>query len=242
MVNWFIVCCSLIEEFKSLGVKCKMTKPNSKNAKSAYLRVIVLLILAVIVCVAAMYLVQKNLQRPSLQNIDPNSVIQSPRKETWAQRIELEGVENFHKVSDELYRGAQPSDEGMRELEKLGTKTIVNLRSFHSDRGEIKGTDLTYEHIYMKAWHAEDKEVVRFLKIVSDKEHTPVFVHCMHGADRTGTMCAIYRIAIQGWSKAEAVEEMTKGGFGFHSVWENLPEYLEELDIEEMKRQAGLEN
>ena len=170
------------------------------------------------------------------------SSVGTVRTRSWARLMKLAGVENFHKVSDELYRGAQPSDKGMRELEKLGTKTIVNLRSFHSDRGEIKGTDLAYEHIYMKAWHAEDKEVVRFLKIVSDKEHTPVFVHCMHGADRTGTMCAIYRIAIQGWSKAEAIEEMTKGGFGFHSVWENLPEYLEELDIEEMKRQAGLEN
>jgi hypothetical protein len=53
-------------------------------------------------------------------------------------------------------------------------------------------------------------------------------------------MCAIYRIAVQGWSNDEAIEEMTKGGFGFYSGWKNLINYIRELDIEEIKRSAGL--
>jgi protein tyrosine phosphatase (PTP) superfamily phosphohydrolase (DUF442 family) len=158
----------------------------------------------------------------------------------WARRLELPGVENFHKFSEGLYRGAQPSAEGMRQLKGLGIKTVVSLRSFHSDRDEIGNIDLGYEHIYMKAWHAEDKEVVRFLKIVTDPNRMPVFVHCQRGADRTGTMCAIYRIAVEGWSKDKAIEEMTKGGFGFYSGFENLVEYIDELDIEEMKLRASL--
>ena len=32
----------------------------------------------------------------------------------------LPGVPNFHKVSEDLYRGAQPTQEGFRELVKLG--------------------------------------------------------------------------------------------------------------------------
>ncbi|NIP24319.1 MAG: hypothetical protein GWN67_08445 [Phycisphaerae bacterium] len=158
----------------------------------------------------------------------------------WAQRLELPGVENFHKVSKQLYRGAQPTREGMQQLKELGVKTIVNLRSFHSDRDEIGDTGLSYEHIFMKTWHAEDKEVERFLKIVTDEKRTPAFVHCQRGADRTGTMCAIYRVAVQGWSKNEAIEEMTKGGFGFYSGWKNLINYIRELDIEEIKNRAGL--
>ena len=51
-------------------------------------------------------------------------------------------------------------------------------------------------------------------------------------------MCAIYRIVIQGWTKDEAIAEMTQGGFGFHSVWENLVDYLQQLDVEKLKRQA----
>jgi protein tyrosine/serine phosphatase len=162
------------------------------------------------------------------------------QKENWAEPLELPGVENFHEVSEQLYRGAQPSAEGMEQLEKLGIKTVVNLRSFHSDRDEIGDANLGYEHMTMKPWHAEDKEVVRFLQIVSDANRVPVFVHCQRGADRTGTMCAIYRVAVQGWSKTEAIEEMTKGGFGFYEGWENIIEYIVELDVEAMKSRAGL--
>jgi protein tyrosine phosphatase (PTP) superfamily phosphohydrolase (DUF442 family) len=158
----------------------------------------------------------------------------------WAAEINLPGVPNLHKVSVDLYRGAQPSKEGFKELEKLGIKTVINLRAFHSDRDKIKGTKLNYEHINMTAWHPENEDVMRFLRIVTDANLTPIFVHCQHGADRTGTMCAIYRVAMQGWSKDEAIEEMTKGGFGFHSVFKNLPDYINRLDIDKIKQQAGI--
>jgi protein tyrosine phosphatase (PTP) superfamily phosphohydrolase (DUF442 family) len=158
----------------------------------------------------------------------------------WAERIELPGLPNFHKVSKELYRGAQPTAEGIKQLEKLGVKTIVNLRSLHSDRDEMKGTGLSYEHIGMTTWNVEDKDVLRFLRIITDSSRTPVFVHCQHGADRTGTMCAIYRIVVQGWSKDEAIEEMTKGGFCFHHFWRNLPDYVRNLNVQEIKHIAGL--
>ena len=62
----------------------------------------------------------------------------------------------------------------------------------------------------------------------------------MHGADRTGMMSAVYRVAIQGWTKEEGLKEMKEGGFGFHRTWDNLLEWFEKLDIDEMKRRAGL--
>jgi len=139
-----------------------------------------------------------------------SSIPSHPKKE--AQPIALEGVSNLYRVSDELYRSDQPDSLGMRNLKKLGVRTIINLRSFHSDRDEIGETGLAYEHIYMKTWHPEDKEAVRFLQIVTDPRRTPVLVHCQYGADRTGAMIAIYRIAVQGWSKEEAIREMTEGG------------------------------
>jgi protein tyrosine phosphatase (PTP) superfamily phosphohydrolase (DUF442 family) len=157
----------------------------------------------------------------------------------WAERLELPGVPNLHKVSEDLYRGAQPTAEGMRQLEKLGIKTVINLRSVHSDRDELAGANLSYEHIDMKTWHPADDQVIHFLQIVTDKNRTPVFVHCMRGADRTGTMCAIYRIAVQGWSRPEAIEEMTKGGFGFYEGWQNLVDYILNLDIDQIKVRAG---
>jgi protein tyrosine phosphatase (PTP) superfamily phosphohydrolase (DUF442 family) len=102
----------------------------------------------------------------------------------WAQPIELPGVPNLHKVSDELYRGAQPTAEGMKQLEKLGIKTVVNLRFLLSDRDELEGTALACEHIHMTTFYARNEDAVRFLKIVADRSRTPVFVHCQHGADQ----------------------------------------------------------
>jgi protein tyrosine phosphatase (PTP) superfamily phosphohydrolase (DUF442 family) len=159
----------------------------------------------------------------------------------WAEPMELPGVPNLHRVSDDLYRGAQPTAQGMAELHKMGIKTIVNLRSFHSDRDEIGDLPLGYEHMTMKTWHAEDKEVVRFLRIVGDEGRQPVFVHCQRGADRTGTMCAIYRVFVQGWSKDDAIAEMTEGGFGFYEGWQNLIDYIRELDVERIRERAGAE-
>lgn len=162
------------------------------------------------------------------------------RPACWAQSIALTGVPNFHQVSTNLYRSAQPTAEGMQNLKQKGIETIVNLRSFHSDRDEIGDTGLGYEHIYMKAWHPERKEIVRFLQVATNPKRTPVLVHCQHGADRTGTMCAVYRIAVQGWSKEDAIREMTTGGFGFHEVFDNLPKWIQELDVESLRNDAGI--
>jgi len=162
------------------------------------------------------------------------------RPAQWAERIQLKGVPNLHRVSDTLYRSAQPSAEGMKNLKAMGIETIVNLRSFHSDRDKIKGTGLAYEHIHMKAWHPEEEDAVRFLQIVTNLRRTPALVHCQHGADRTGAMCAIYRVAVQGWSKEEALKEMTEGGFEFHGIWQDLVHWMGALDMEGMKKRAGI--
>lgn len=164
------------------------------------------------------------------------------RSPIWAQHSSLIGVPNFHKINDFLYRSAQPTAIGMANLEAMGIKTVVSLRSFHSDRDELKGTGLAYEHLYVKAWHPEPKEVVSFLKIVTDTNRTPVLVHCQHGADRTGAMCALYRVAVQGWTKEEAIKEMTEGDFGFHEIWKNLPSWITDMDIEVIRKEVGITN
>jgi protein tyrosine phosphatase (PTP) superfamily phosphohydrolase (DUF442 family) len=162
------------------------------------------------------------------------------RPASWAQPVQLDGVPNLHQISTHLYRSAQPTAQGMQNLKQKGIAAVVNLRSFNSDRRELGKTGLGYDHIHMKAWHPERKEVVKFLRIVTDPKRTPVLFHCQHGADRTGTMCAIYRVAVQGWTKKEAIREMTEGGFGFHEIWGNLPQWIKELDIESIRKDAGL--
>ena len=162
------------------------------------------------------------------------------RPPAWAKPLAMPPLKNFYKVSDDLYRGAQPTREGFVALARLGVKTDVNLRLGGSDAELVEGTGIEEVEIPAEPWELEDEDVVAFLKVVADRGRAPVFVHCSHGADRTGAMTAIYRVAIQGWTKDEAIAEMTQGGFGYHDIWENLPAYIRALDVETMKKQAGL--
>ena len=153
----------------------------------------------------------------------------------WAAPVACPGAPNLYKVTDGVYRGAEPGAVGFRCLERMGVRTVVNLQTMDSDRDELEGTDLDYEHIWFRTWHPEDEDVVRFLNIATDPARTPVFVHCRRGADRTGLMCAVYRVVVCGWSKEEAIREMTQGGFGFDHRWRNLVEYVEALDVPKME-------
>lgn len=178
------------------------------------------------------------LHLPSLADEPVNP---AEKARAWAPAIEKPGLPNLHRVAPGLYRGAQPTAEGMKELEKMGIKTVINLRAFHSDKDEIGKAKLACESIPVKTWKPTEDQVVQFLKIVTDKNRGPIFVHCQHGADRTGTMCAIYRVAVCGWTKQQAIEEMTQGDFGFHPMWKNLPKFIENLDMEAVKKNAGIE-
>jgi protein tyrosine/serine phosphatase len=159
------------------------------------------------------------------------------RPSAWAEPMKLPGVDNLHKIRDGLYRSAQPTSEGMQHLDKMGIKTVINLRSFHSDSDEIKGTGLLNEELSVKAWHIEDEDVIHVLRTVTHKERGPFLIHCQHGADRTGVMSAMYRIVIQGWTKEEAIREMVNGGYGFHPIWSNIITYVQEADVEKIKRE-----
>jgi protein tyrosine/serine phosphatase len=158
------------------------------------------------------------------------------------------GLPNLYRVTPTLYRAAQPLNAGLKylgEQHPLETggrpvRTVLSLRAVHDDRrGADAHAAIRYEQIRFKTWHPEDEDVVKFLRIVTTPALQPVMVHCKHGSDRTGTMVAIYRIAIQGWSKEAALREMTQGGFGFHPLWKNLTHYVMQLDVDSLKAAAA---
>jgi len=151
---------------------------------------------------------------------------QKPRPEQWAIALEREGLPNFYKVSDTLFRGAQPGKKGIEELKQLGIKTIINLRISNLDDKLIKGTDLKYFYLPIFTLLPEKKSFVRFLEIVSDPGNLPVFIHCKHGADRTGAAVAIYRVKIQNWDVEEAINEMVNGGYNFHRIHSHLKNFI----------------
>jgi protein tyrosine phosphatase (PTP) superfamily phosphohydrolase (DUF442 family) len=158
----------------------------------------------------------------------------------WAEPMQVQGLPNLYKVSDDLYRGALPTTEGLEELKKLGVHTVIDLRESDGDQAKMAELGLTYQHIPMTALHVKDENVVQFLRIAGAPDHAPMFVHCQRGADRTGLMCAVYRIAFQGWTKEQALAEMTQGGFRFNYGYQNVVNYIRDANIDELKRQASL--
>lgn len=159
------------------------------------------------------------------------------REARWAQPLQAKGLDNFFKISGGLYRGQQPTDEGLASLQAMGVKTVVNLRVWHhAEKKEAQRLGMKYVEIDFNPARPEMEDVVAFLRAAADPANQPVFVHCQHGSDRTGTMVAAYRIYVDGWRPDQALEEMIRGGFGFHEEWVNLAEFVRRLDAGELRR------
>ncbi len=125
----------------------------------------------------------------------------------------VEGVGNFMKVNDHVYRGAQPTEEGFKNLAKLGIKTVVDLQATGDERARdeakwVKEAGMQYVSVPMKGMATpKDADVAKVLALLEDETTGPVFVHCHAGADRTGGVIACYRIEHDGWTNAKAFEE-----------------------------------
>jgi len=157
------------------------------------------------------------------------------RPAQWALPITLEGVPNLHQLTPTLYRSEQPTALGMKNLEKLGIRTVINLRFFNNDREEAEGTQLRTERVRILTWDVDDDHVVEVMRMLRQAENGPFLIHCQHGADRTGLMSAMYRILEQGWSVEDALAELREGGYGYHSIWSNILKYVRDADVERLR-------
>jgi len=127
---------------------------------------------------------------------------------------------NFHQVNDHLYRGAQPGKSGMKRLAELGIKTIVNLRGeadlSRKEEAEAKAAGLRYFSVPMPGLSRPvDHQVALVMAIIDSQENWPVFVHCQHGADRTGTIVACYHISHDGWTADRSIAEAKRYGMSW---------------------------
>ena len=141
----------------------------------------------------------------------------------YGQKLSIAGIRNAGKITDVLYRGAQPKEIGFSELKLLGISTIVDLRG--EDRDKIawekkhaESLGMRFVHIPVSGWSPPtDEQVVQFLSLFRDSPGQKTFVHCRFGDDRTGVFVATYRMALEKWSSEEAVKEMYF--FGFNGLW-----------------------
>jgi protein tyrosine phosphatase (PTP) superfamily phosphohydrolase (DUF442 family) len=155
---------------------------------------------------------------------DRGSVLES----RFARRIpQARGMAYAAEVAPGLLRGGQPDEEGIAWLKSRGVKTVINLRHYHgsTEKQRVEAAGMRYERIKLESSDApERQQVARFLELVRDPTLRPVYVHCLHGVDRTGTMMAVYRMEDEGWTNAEAFAEMQY--FHAHSIWRDLQRFV----------------
>ncbi|MCU1243382.1 MAG: hypothetical protein JWO71_4108 [Candidatus Acidoferrum typicum] len=152
-----------------------------------------------------------------------------------AEKLKIAGVPNAGKVSDVLFRGAQPSAKGLAELKKLGVTTIVDLRGNRGpvsrEREQAESLGMHFIDIPVNGWSPpSNAQVAEFLKLFQHDSTQKVFVHCYYGRDRTGVMVAAYRMTQQNWTVDQAVAEMNSFGFRYY-LYPGMKSYVRGFPI-----------
>ncbi len=152
-----------------------------------------------------------------------------------------EVLPNFHQVNEQFYRGAQPLKGGIEKLRALKIKTVINLRSedeqTSAEEAEARAAGLNYFSVPLPGLkRPKDEQVEKVLAIINDSSNWPVFVHCHHGEDRTGTIIAVYRISHDGWTSEQAKKEAKK--YGMSRFQFGMKDYIGDYYKRWMQHQA----
>jgi len=126
-------------------------------------------------------------------------------------------IDNFGKVDDRYYRGAQPSGRDYADLAALGIKTVIDLQKDGpaNEAGLVEQVGMHFHRIPMTTSVAPTaSQIATFMDIVNSPENQPVYVHCAGGRHRTGVMTAIYRMSGASWTADQAFKEMKDYNFG----------------------------
>ena len=144
----------------------------------------------------------------------------------YAARERVGGVTNFGRVTENFFRGGKVTPTGLENLHAMGVRTVIDLAGKNGERNTCRRLGMTYYSFPMDAdRRPDDASVERVLRILSDAKD-PVYVHCSAGKHRAGTITALYRIRVQGWSPEQAWREQQSYGFGSASEHRTIYEYV----------------
>ena len=138
--------------------------------------------------------------------------------------VENKDLPNFLQVNASFYRGAQPTEAGVKQLAKMGVKTIIDLRGEDEKaRNEeiwARNAGIKFINVSLGNWfEPKTGDIERIIKDIDAPENQPVFIHCKRGADRTGTVVAVYRISHDNWTAKQAISEAKRFDFGWWQFW-----------------------
>jgi hypothetical protein len=134
------------------------------------------------------------------------------------------------KVSPGIYRGPAPETAAdYRQLSALGIRTVLDIRSGRRRDRErecacLKSYGIYYIHAPVSFRPERDGSAERALRILTNSQRHPIYIHCQLGRDRSGLIIGLYRVRCDGWSRQRAYCEMKR--FGFRSFFRGLERYF----------------
>jgi protein tyrosine/serine phosphatase len=120
-------------------------------------------------------------------------------------------IRNFGQMDQRFYRGAQPNEQDYKDLQGLGIKTVIDLRSDSEsyEKRDVEALGMRYINIPMSdSDYPKAEQIDQFLKLVDNPSTGKFFVHCAGGRHRTGVMGAVYRFNHYHWSFDQVYAEM----------------------------------
>jgi protein tyrosine phosphatase (PTP) superfamily phosphohydrolase (DUF442 family) len=144
-------------------------------------------------------------------------VATGPSGTAWAQggRKQVAGVTNFGRVTDLYFRGGKVTPEGIQNLYDMGVRTIVDLAGKGGDEeATCKQLGIAWHSFPMDGSATPDDATIQEILSIIQSAKAPVYVHCSAGKHRAGTVCALYRTRVQGWTPEKAWDEQQSYGFG----------------------------
>lgn len=122
---------------------------------------------------------------------------------------------NFHKVSDGVYRANQPSPSHLKSYKKQGIQSILSLRGranqsyalFEEDYCKKLDLNLVYTPISSGSAPAPE-HLINIVNVMRDLPK-PFVLHCKSGADRAGLVSALYLIVEKKSSVQQAKQQLS---------------------------------
>lgn len=149
--------------------------------------------------------------------------------------------EHFRKFSEQIYAGGAPNAEDLKYLRDiLGVRAVLSLDATSGSKIAPILKNLGMEQIYIpiepgsSTINASIRQLQqKIVTLLSSKQ--PIYVHCLHGSDRTGLALAMYQILKNNMPYKQALAEARKYGFGLglspqvQKLWES---FLSTLDVD----------
>ncbi|HXD21068.1 MAG TPA: sulfur transferase domain-containing protein [Vicinamibacterales bacterium] len=126
---------------------------------------------------------------------------------------DIAGISTFAQVETTIACGGATKPEAIREIAKMGFKSVINLR-LASEQGAqveeegdaVKAAGMRYVHLPFDAQNPDAHLIDNFIAAVTAPANQPAYVHCAAGG-RAASLWMVKRVLADGWDEQRALTE-----------------------------------